>query len=267
MNAPTQRFSSRVENYIKYRPSYPPALIDTLETDCQLTASSVIADIGSGTGILSELFLKHGNPVFGVEPNAEMRAAGEHLLSGYANFVSVEGTAEATTLADHSVDFVTAGQAFHWFDQVKARQEFARILRAAGWVVLVWNYRRNEATPLMAAVEAILQTYSTDYNRVSHQRPEFDDQLIRSFFGPQGCRLAVYPNQQTFDFAGLQGRLLSASYTPEAGDPRYEPMLQALKVAFDMNQVDGCVTFEYETRMYYGRSAGSVGQCDSVLSY
>src|SRR6476469_8499971 len=142
MQDSTKRFSSRVENYIKYRPSYPPTVIDILTEHCQLTPAAVMADIGSGTGLLTELFLKHGNRVFGVEPNRAMREAGERLLAGYSNFTSVDGVAEATTLPDHSVAFVTAGQAFHWFDVAKTRQEFIRILQPQGWAVLVWNVRQ-----------------------------------------------------------------------------------------------------------------------------
>ena len=123
---PTKRFSDRVENYVKYRPGYPPALLDCLRQVCGLTPAAVIADVGSGTGILSELFLKNGTPVFAVEPNDDMRQAAELRLGHYPNFASVAGTAETTMLSDRSVDLVTAGQAFHWFDVSQAKAEFAR---------------------------------------------------------------------------------------------------------------------------------------------
>src|SRR5690349_16869253 len=132
MRDPIGRFSDRVENYVKARPGYPPAILPFLVAECGLTPESVIADIGSGTGLLAELWLKHGNRVFGVEPNAAMRAAGERRLADYPRFTSVAATAEATTLPAGSVDFVTAGQAFHWFDGPAAAREFARILRPAG---------------------------------------------------------------------------------------------------------------------------------------
>src|SRR5689334_15561560 len=131
---PTLRFSNRVDNYSKYRPTYPSAVLDLLAAECGLTSNALIADIGSGTGLLAELFLTNGNRVVGVEPNREMRAAGERLLANAPGFTSVDGTAEATTLAAGSVDFVTAGQAFHWFDRALARVEFARILKPEGWV-------------------------------------------------------------------------------------------------------------------------------------
>ena len=151
MTDPTQRFTSRVEHYVRYRPSYPRDLLDLLETRCGLSSASVVADVGSGTGILSELFLENGNRVIGIEPNKEMREAAERRLRRHPRFTSVAGTAEATTLDDASADFVAAGQAFHWFDPERARTEFSRILKPGGWVVLAWNLRRKEATPFLPA--------------------------------------------------------------------------------------------------------------------
>src|SRR6266566_7206020 len=148
-----QRFSNRVADYARYRPGYPPAVLDLLRTECGLRPGHIIADIGSGTGILSELFLKNGNRVFGIEPNAAMRGAGGKLLERYSKFTSIEGSAEATTLQDDSVDFVVAGQAFHWFDQKLARDEFSRILKPSCWVALVWNERRIDSTPFLRAYE------------------------------------------------------------------------------------------------------------------
>lgn len=247
---PTKRFSSRVENYIKYRPGYPPAVLDLLREQCGLTPASVVADVGSGTGILSELFLRNGNRVFAVEPNPEMRAAGERLLRDYPNFTSVDGTAEATTLPDRSVDFVTAGQAFHWFDPRRARAEFARILRPGGWVALIWNDRRIDSSPFLQAYEQLLRRYSLDYRTVDHKH--IDAAVLRPFFGPAGYTLAAFANRQDFDYAGLAGRLMSSSYAPEAGHPNHRPMLEHLRAIFDAHQVDGAVAFEYETQVYYG---------------
>ena len=141
MPHPTQRFSTRVENYIRYRPRYPKEILEFLKTDCGLTRASVIADVGSGTGFLAELFLMNGNKVFGVEPNDAMHEAGKRLMQQFRDFESIAGTAESTSLPNASVDFITAGQAFHWFCREGCRTEFERILRRDGWVVLVWNDR------------------------------------------------------------------------------------------------------------------------------
>lgn len=253
MQDSTKRFSSRVENYVKYRPAYPQAVVETLQQECGLKAASVIADIGSGTGILSKLFLDQGNPVFAVEPNQEMRQAAEATLAGYTNFHSVTGTAEATTLSEQSIDFITAGQAFHWFDPVPTRQEFERILRPAGWVALIWNTRQMHGTPFMRDYEALLHRFSPEYKEVGHQRAEMDDTVIQAFFGAEGCQIVAHPNRQQFDYEGLKGRLLSSSYAPEPGHPQHEPMLAALQNIFNQHQVDGRVTFEYETKIYFGR--------------
>jgi SAM-dependent methyltransferase len=251
MTDPTLRFSSRVENYIKYRPHYPQALIATLRAECQLTSASPVADIGSGTGLLTELFLQNGNQVFGVEPNREMRAAGERLLRNYPGFQSVAGRAEATTLADQSVDFVVAGQAFHWFDRQKARREFLRILKPTGWVMLVWNERETRATPFLMAYEQLLERYALDYARVNHK--QVDQAAVADFYGVPGFKVKTFDHWQVFDYAGVQGRLLSSSYAPEAGHPNYEPMLAELAKIFQAHQVNGRVGFGYTTRMYYGQ--------------
>jgi len=247
----TQRFSSRVENYIKYRPGYPNEVIDTLRSECGLTVDSIIADIGSGTGILTEMFLRNGNAVYGIEPNREMREAGERLLKGYPRFHSVAAQAEQTRLPDQSVDFITAGQAFHWFDREKAREEFARILKPKGWIALIWNERVTTTTPFLVAYEQLLKEYSTDYEQVDHRR--IDDDVISDFFGSDDFRLKQFKNIQVFDFEGVKGRLLSSSYAPEEGHPNYEPMLAELERIFQANQNDCKVVFEYVTQMYYGR--------------
>src|ERR1051325_10797149 len=159
----TQRFSSRVENYVRYRPGYPPAIIELLTEECDLRLDSLVADIAFGTGIFTKLLLKNGNKVFGVEPNADMRNAGESFLGDYSRFTSIAGTAEATALPDHSVDFVTAAQAAHWFDLKKAPQEFIRITKPGGWAVLLWNERSVDSTPFLRDYEEILLNFGTDH--------------------------------------------------------------------------------------------------------
>jgi len=247
---PTKRFSNRVDNYLKYRPRYPPEIIPLLNKECGLTPDSLIADIGSGTGFLAELFLRNGNRVLGIEPNAEMRTAGEQLLAQYANFTSVEATAENTSLPDSSVDFVTAGQAFHWFNRAKARSEFARILKPNGWVVILWNGYDPEGTPLLKGYHEVLLRYGTDYREV---RREIEDTHIDKFFPSSAYKVARFSFQQSFDFEAFKGRTLSASYAPQVGEPNYEPMLNQLREVFEANQTNGKVTFDYDTEVYYGR--------------
>jgi SAM-dependent methyltransferase len=246
---PTGRFSSRVDNYVRYRPGYPKEILDLLKAACGLTRDSVIADIGSGTGKLTELFLENSNSVFGVEPNKEMREAGERLLKHFANFTSVAATAEDTGLPAKSVDIITAGQAFHWFDRKRCRVEFARVLKPGGWIVLVWNDRNTAATRFLVEYEQLLKSYSTDYSKVDHK--QIDDDVVWEFFGYAPGKKA-FPSAQEFDFEGLKGRLLSSSYAPEAG-PRHEEMMGELKRLFETHQKSGRVRFVYDTIVYYGK--------------
>src|SRR5690349_5801069 len=253
MDDPTQRFSTRVVNYVKYRPGYPPAVLDLLQRECGLTTEAVIADIGAGTGLLAELFLAHGNRVLGVEPNREMREAGARLLARYPGYRAVDGRAEATTLPDGSVDFVTAGQAFHWFDPAGARAEFRRILRPGGWVALVWNMRHTDSTPFLAGFEALLRAYVPTYPAQQDEGGTQDS--IQALFGAAPWQVARFANAQHFDLAGLEGRLLSSSYAPDPGDPTYAPLMTALARLFAAHAVNGQVTLEYATEVYYGRLA------------
>ena len=243
-----ERFSSRVENYAKYRPGYPTAIVDLLREECGLKEGSLIADIGSGTGKLCELFLANGNRVIGVEPNAAMRAAAESIFAGTRNFQSIEGTAESTTLDDASVDFIIAGQAFHWFEPLKAKEECRRILKPNGWVVVIWNERQTDTTPFLRAYETLLLTYGTDYNEVRHENAE---PAVKEFFAPRIPKFAQFPNHQEFDFQALRGRLCSSSYTPEPSSPSFQPMLAELESTFNTHQEAGIVRFEYDTRVFY----------------
>lgn len=251
MTEPTERFSNRVESYVRARPSYPPALLDLLAERCGLSAQAVVADIGSGTGILTRLLLDHGSAVYAVEPNAAMRGAAEAALGGYPGFTSVAATAEATTLLDSSVDLVTAGQAYHWFDPPRARREFARILRPGGYVALIWNDRRPGGTPFLEGYEQLLLTYGTDYTTVTHTRISEAD--LQGFFGAAPLQRAAFPNRQTLDLEGLRARLVSSSYTPAPGQPGHAEMLEALAALFAQHQVAGLVAMDYDTLVFYGR--------------
>lgn len=248
---PTSRFSDRVDSYVQSRPSYPSAVFELLSTECGLRTGWVVADVGSGTGILSRLFCARGHTVFGVEPNRFMRRAAERYSADTPSFISVTGTAEATTLPADSVDLIAAAQSFHWFDPEPARREFSRILKPQGWVVLIWNDRRKRSTPFLRDYERLLLVHGTDYRQVDHSR--IGDERLSIFFAPQGYRSARFDNFQVFDFDGLLGRLLSSSYAPAETDPGYAEMVEALRLMFDTHQVDGRVAFEYDTRVFYGR--------------
>lgn len=246
----TSRFSDRVENYVRYRPGYPPEVLQTLKNECGLSNRHIVADIGFGTGIWTRLLLENGNAVFGVEPNAEMRTAGERLLARFPKFTAVAGTAEATTLSDESVDFITAAQAAHWFTRDSARAEFVRILKPGGWLVLIWNERVTDSTAFLRDYESLLLKYGTDYQDIRHERTTAE---INQFFDPAAFEERVFDMQQEFDYAGVEGRLLSSSYAPGPDHPQHAPMLRELRQIFEAHAVNGMTTFEYKTRVYFGQ--------------
>lgn len=246
-----QRFSDRTEDYVKYRPGYPPGVLETLKTKFGLEPTHTIADIGSGTGISAELFLKNGNEVLAVEPNEPMRRAAEDLLAKYPEFKSINGSAEHTTLADQSAHFIVAAQAFHWFDPGPTKKEFQRILKPGGHCAVLFNDRRVGGSPFHDAYELLLKTMESDYEKVKHKN--VSEKRHRAFLG--AYREFTFPNEQRFDFDGLLGRLRSSSYSPKEGSPAFEPMVKALRKIFDDNQRGGFVTMEYTTQLFVGRLA------------
>lgn len=248
-----QRFSNRVADYVRYRPGYPSSLLDLLRTECGFSPNHIVADVGSGTGLLTKLFLENGNRVFGVEPNPEMRQAGEEYLRSFPEFTSVAGSAEATSLANASVDCISAGQAFHWFDPQAARHEFLRIVKSNGWVVITWNDRRMEEASLTRRYEELLERFGIDYKRVKDAYPE-RAQIESFFLGPFFER--DLPNQQILDWEGFRGRLRSSSFAPTEGHPNYAPMMAELERIFRAHERNGSVCMEYFTRVYLGQLRG-----------
>ena len=246
----TQRFSNRVENYVKYRPHYPLEIIDFLKSECNLNENTIIADIGSGTGISTKLFLDNGNKVFGVEPNPEMRKAAENYLKNYTEFESINGTAEKTTLENDSIDMIISGQAFHWFDKEKCKTEFNRILKKDCYLILFWN-EKTESNEFMKAYYDLLKIYGTDYEKVNHSLST-DDVAIGNFYSPGNFKKKVFEYQQMLDYKGLEGRLLSSSYIPLDGE-NYDKMIVDLKEMFEKYYENGEVAMYYDTNVYYGK--------------
>jgi SAM-dependent methyltransferase len=245
-----QRFSNRVANYVKYRPDYPRAILGYLETHCGLTNDPVIADVGCGTGISTKLFLENGNRVFGVEPNAAMRGAAEEYLAAFPNFTPVDGRSDETTLADASVDIVVAAQAFHWFDAEKTRPEFKRILRPGGHIVLIWNERQLDTTPFLIEYEAFLLKYANDYGNVRHENIHAKE--LADFF-QKDYESARFPNKQVFDFEGLKGRMLSASYMPNEAHPLFNTVIEDLRRLFAKHSENGKIEVFYDTNVYHSQ--------------
>lgn len=247
---PLTRFSDRAEDYAKYRPHYSHDVVHALQQACGLRAEHLIADVGCGPGLLAEVFLENGNRVIGVEPNPEMRIAGEKYLAGHPKFEMIDGSAERTTLPDASVDFVAAGQAFHWFRPPEARVEFARILKPGGWAVLVWHDRSTEATPFLREYEQFVRRHAIDYEQISHKWVAGYG-AVEHFFAPNEMKLIHQHSEQRIDYDGLRGRLLSSSYIPRSG-PRHQAMMNELPQFFASHAAGHRLTLEYDTKIYYG---------------
>jgi ubiquinone/menaquinone biosynthesis C-methylase UbiE len=245
-----KRFSNRVEEYVKYRPNYPSEIINFLQDRYNIDNSKMIADIGAGTGISTELFLKAGYTVIAIEPNKEMREKAIELLGMYAGFKATDGAAEQTGLTDESIDGIICGQAFHWFDVTKAKEEFKRVLKLEGVVVLIWNERKI-STGFEKEYDALILKHAKDYVLVDHRNINMEH--IAAFYSPRQCEMKVFENSQTFNYGGLEGRLLSSSYMPQRDEDGYAAMAEDLKILFDRYEVDGTVTIYYDTKVYVGR--------------
>jgi SAM-dependent methyltransferase len=250
-DAPTERFSDRAQAYAAARPGYPPEIAIELIRAFALPHDAVVADLGSGTGLSCEPFLRAGLTVIGVEPNDAMRAAGDQQLVGFTRFRSVKGTAEATTLPDASVDLVIAAQAAHWFEPRVAGREAKRVLKRPPHAALIWNDRASAGDAFAAGYEALLVEHGgEEYARVRHRHAHHD--LVAAFFGDAAFRELHFANPTLLDFDTLAQRLNSASYVPKAGTPAHAPMMAALRRLFDATQRDGRVAMRYETRVFCG---------------
>lgn len=247
---PTERFSDRVDNYIKYRPGYPPQVLAYLKDKCGLSTASVIADIGAGTGIFTKLLLDEGYKVYAVEPNQPMRDAAVEQLSVYKNFIPVDGAAEDTTLPDKSIDLIVCAQAFHWFSNNNTKMEFKRILTDNTKTALIWNNRLNDADEFSVAYDALLKNDSVDYNKVNHQN--ISDIDFKAFFKDGVYEVKKVPNIQVFDEGGLIGRAFSSSYVPPQGSDKGEQFLKLLKGLFNRYNNYGKISFHYQTEIYLG---------------
>ena len=215
-----------------------------------LNESSVIADIGAGTGLSSKPFLENGNVVYGVEPNATMRKAAKEFLAHFENFHPIDATSAETNLQDDACDFIIAAQAFHWFEPESTRNEFKRILKPGGYVCLIWNERQLETNEFLKEYEQLLLKHANDYGIVRHEN--IQDGELENFF-QQPFERATFSNHQILDLNGLKGRLLSASYMPNEGDPKYEPMIKDLTNVFVKHERDGRITILYDTNVFYSQ--------------
>ncbi|QDZ39315.1 methyltransferase domain-containing protein [Euhalothece natronophila Z-M001] len=214
---PLGRFSSRAENYARYRPTYPETAIALILDNLGDPSELVAADIGAGTGISSRLLAEQGVSVIAVEPNAEMREA----AVPHPQVTFQDGNAEATGLANESVDLIIACQAFHWFDPEPSLQEFHRILKPKGRLALMWN-DWDESDQFTATYRQLIREASGRAD-VHHQHEQNLPLIEESeLFGT--LRHHRFPYHQVLDWQSLQGRALSLSYTPQTGEAHEQLM-------------------------------------------
>ncbi len=244
---PKQRFSDLVDDYVKYRPGYPEGIIKILQNEYNLSGSSVIADIGSGTGKLSGLFLKNGNTVYAVEPNAEMRNAAEKIYAGNKNFISINASAEKTTLKDNCVDFIISGQAFHWFDRQITKHEFSRILKDNGFIALIWNKRDNTAN-IMKEYDRILLKYCSEYKKIGYDL--YKESEIIKYFSPNKVSEYSISNNQMFSLDELIGRVRTTSYCPKENSKAFKSMMEELQIHFLKYKENEKIRFITNTVMF-----------------
>jgi SAM-dependent methyltransferase len=253
---PRKRFSSRVDTYVKYRPGYPAGAYELMQREMRLNAASIVADIGSGTGIAARPLLERVNIVYCVEPNADMRAAAERWLAPFSGFRSIDGAGEHTGLRDASVDLVLCAQAFHWLDPRRASEEFRRICRPGGFVVLMWNATNAEASPFMAQFEALyLKHYPAHERSAASDAPSNPRDFNETFGDP--FRFVRLRNEQRLDRDGLRGRAASSSHTPAPGQPGHAEFFAELDEMFRRHaRDDGTVAFEYNTDIFWSQLTG-----------
>ena len=246
-----KRFSNRAADYVAGRPTYPAAVIDVLQARIGFDRNWAVVDVGAGTGISAELFLKAGNTVIAVEPNDAMRIAADGMLSSHAGYNSIAAPAEATTLPAGSADLIVAAQAFHWFDRVAFAGECQRLLTSRGRVLLMWNDRGGVATPFAAGLEALINQFSIDYLRVQRKWP-LEAELAKWFQADDYVYVEL-PNDQHQTFEALAARVASSSYMPPRDHANFASMMAALQALFDAHAVNGRVNVPHRTRLHVGR--------------
>jgi ubiquinone/menaquinone biosynthesis C-methylase UbiE len=245
------RFSSKTEDYAKYRPDFPVEIVEFLYSKGVIKEASIVADIGSGTGRFTRLLLESGNLVYGVERNNEMRSKAEELLSQFRNFISIAGSAEETGLRDSSIDLITVAQAFHWFDKEKCLSEFRRISKDNGRVFIVWDDFLGDYNDFSMEYNKVLSDFrivepENKGKRISRA------EMIDGFFKENKYESMSFIHEIYQGFEGIRGGALSASFTPKPGEKNYEEFISELKRVFDKYEDAGKVCTAFRSVCYLG---------------
>jgi SAM-dependent methyltransferase len=254
---PTERFNGLAKLYAQCRPNYPEEAVNLVVSHCHLDTHSVLADVGCGTGISSRLFAKRGIQVVGIEPNDEMRHQAESDSAEVTDPppIFVPGRAEATGLADYSVDAVLAAQSFHWFDPHLSLEEFHRILRTRGWVILMWN-ERDDRDHFTSCYSKLIRSLS-EAAAIEIPRGKAGHALLHDERFSHHNKF-LFQNEQTLDEDGFLGRSFSASYAPKDEFLRRQ-FGEMLRELFREYELEGTVVVRYETSVFLGQKSVGAG--------
>jgi ubiquinone/menaquinone biosynthesis C-methylase UbiE len=171
MSTTKNPFDSCSEQYSKFRPDYPPELIDTIHRRC----AGTLIDVGAGTGKASAPQAARGLQVISIEPSLAMIGAG---LRSYPNLVYVCSTAEELPLKASIAGAVTCAQAFHWLDAPRALKEFARVLKPGGSIFLFWNTRDLDS-PAPGMYDALIQKWNPTHVQ-GYRRKDWGERIRES---------------------------------------------------------------------------------------
>jgi SAM-dependent methyltransferase len=240
-------FTGRAAAYVKNRVGYTREAIECVIARANLDGRQIVADLGAGTGLMTRPLLEHARIVYAVEPADDMRAAAEEALGSNPKFRSVAGTAEETGLAHESIDVIACGNAFHYFDPLRARNEADRILRADGRVVLLFHDWPEVPGGFTKSYLSFLQSV-TPRHLVNTHSPEAHEQRVTGFFEGLDVARDAGEQQEQLSWDALSGRFLSSSFAPNTGDAHYEPAMRALRDLFDRQADRGAVTLTLRWR-------------------
>ena len=250
-----EQYSEKADIYDRSRPRYPKAFFDYLFSDVEISEKSIIADIGAGTGILSKGLLERGSTVYCIEFNQDMRTKLETSLKNYDNLVSIDATAEATTLEDSSVDFITVGQAFHWFDREKFKTECQRILSLGGKVVIAYNLRVMSGVMTKECYDLTEQLCPNLKQNFGHMEYDtnFDKAFFYGFFDEKTLSEKLFLNNVDYDKETFIMKHLSVSYAPNKRDENYGKYVSGLEQIFQKySDTSGVLVMPHHTMVLVG---------------
>jgi ubiquinone/menaquinone biosynthesis C-methylase UbiE len=220
-----ENFTGKAEAYAKGRPGYPKAVIDTIVGLAPKDA--VFADIGAGTGKLTVKLAEREYSVLAIEPNTDMRKQLAITLAPYSNVKIIDGTAETTTLPDHSVDIITIAHALHWFDLDAFRIECRRIVKPGGLVIAIYNL-----TPGGEMIRVSIKTTDAFFSNPTTWE---------------------FPNPMQYTRENWLAYIASQDEYPLPNDPGYDAHIAKINAEFDRNSEDGLLNIDRITKIYSER--------------